>query len=226
MDDELRKSYRTLEKRLSHKGRTVTPSFISVRNKEVSATSSYLAFTSFQKTPGDLTTGDRLSPKVKVFLIPVIVLVSAAKVRKAVTTVVGKCIVNSANILNAVSMLLVLLRLVLPMKVSTASQKTPGDLTTRDLLSPKVKVFLIPVIDPLDISRNPSKEKGKKIASPSVISSSSSSSDNNEAPSFLEFYDELSDSTDLTKAQRKKRGMFKCLNRFVGTNTKYLEKQK
>ncbi|GKF35094.1 hypothetical protein Tco_0108294, partial [Tanacetum coccineum] len=37
------------------------------------------------------------------------------------------------------------------------------------------------VMDPLDISRNPSKEKGKKIASPSVISSSSSSSYNNKA---------------------------------------------
>ncbi|GJX87278.1 hypothetical protein Tco_0339292 [Tanacetum coccineum] len=57
------------------------------------------------------------------------------------------------------------------------------------------------VMDPLDISRNPSKEKGKKIASPLVISSSSSSSDDNEAPSFLEFYDELSDSEDLTKVQ-------------------------
>ncbi|GKE46634.1 hypothetical protein Tco_1477892 [Tanacetum coccineum] len=55
-------------------------------------------------------------------------------------------------------------------------------------------------LDPLDISRNPSKEKGKKIASPSVISSSSSS-DNIEAPSFLEFYDEVSYGEDLTKAQ-------------------------
>ncbi|GJS44553.1 hypothetical protein Tco_0594674 [Tanacetum coccineum] len=58
-------------------------------------------------------------------------------------------------------------------------------------------IFHEHVMDPLDISRNPSKEKGKKIASPSVISSSSSSSDDNEAPSFLEFYDELSDSEDL-----------------------------
>ncbi|GKA00707.1 hypothetical protein Tco_0673372 [Tanacetum coccineum] len=57
------------------------------------------------------------------------------------------------------------------------------------------------VMDPLDISRNPSKEKGKKIASSSVISSSSSSSDDNEAPSFLKFYDELSESENLTKAQ-------------------------
>ncbi|GKC57111.1 hypothetical protein Tco_1084709 [Tanacetum coccineum] len=82
------------------------------------------------------------------------------------------------------------------------------------------------VMDPLDISRNLSKEKGKKIVSSSVISSSSSSSNDNEAPSFLEFYDELSDSEDLTKAQYEKRGMFKCLNRYVGTITKYLEKQK
>ncbi|GJY60592.1 hypothetical protein Tco_0461249 [Tanacetum coccineum] len=82
------------------------------------------------------------------------------------------------------------------------------------------------VMDPLDISRNPSKEKGKKITSPSVISSSSSSSDDNEAPSFLEFYDELSDSEDLTKAQREKRGMFKCLNQYCSTISKYLEKQK
>ncbi|GJU43703.1 hypothetical protein Tco_1200969 [Tanacetum coccineum] len=87
-------------------------------------------------------------------------------------------------------------------------------------------IFHEHVMDSLDISRNPSKEKGKKVASPSVISSSSSSSNDNEAPSFLEFYDELSDSEDLTKAQRENRGMFKCLNRYVGTITKYLEKQK
>ncbi|GKE39675.1 hypothetical protein Tco_1463080 [Tanacetum coccineum] len=84
------------------------------------------------------------------------------------------------------------------------------------------------VMDSLDISINPSTEKGKKITYPPVISSSSSSSsfDDNEVPSFLEFYDELSDSEDLTKAQREKRGMFKCLNRYVGMITKYLKKQK
>ncbi|GJX88479.1 hypothetical protein Tco_0340493, partial [Tanacetum coccineum] len=70
------------------------------------------------------------------------------------------------------------------------------------------------VMDPLYISRNPSKEKGKRIASPSVTSSSSSSLDDNEAPSFLEFYDELFDNEDLTNAQQEKRGMFKCLNRY------------
>ncbi|GJT13211.1 hypothetical protein Tco_0860253 [Tanacetum coccineum] len=54
------------------------------------------------------------------------------------------------------------------------------------------------VMNPLYISKNPSKEKGKRIASPSVISSSSSSSDDNKAPSFLEFYDELSENEELT----------------------------
>nr|GEV15165.1 serine/threonine protein kinase SRPK1 [Tanacetum cinerariifolium] len=82
------------------------------------------------------------------------------------------------------------------------------------------------VIDHLDISRKSSKENGKKNASPLVISSSSSSSDDNEAPSFLEFYDELSNSEDLTKAQREKKGMLKCLNRYVGTITKVNHKMK
>nr|GEV55469.1 retrovirus-related Pol polyprotein from transposon TNT 1-94 [Tanacetum cinerariifolium] len=81
------------------------------------------------------------------------------------------------------------------------------------------------VMDPLDISRNPSKEKGMKIAFPLVISSFSSSSDENEGPSFLEFYDEFFDHEDLTQAQREKIGMFKCLNRYVGTIIKYLEKK-
>ncbi|GJV04989.1 hypothetical protein Tco_1338558 [Tanacetum coccineum] len=76
------------------------------------------------------------------------------------------------------------------------------------------------VMNPLDISRNPTKEKGKRVASPSASSSSSSSSDDNESPSFLEFYEKLSDNENLTDAQREKRGMFKCLNRYFGTITK------
>ncbi|GJR52600.1 hypothetical protein Tco_1403121 [Tanacetum coccineum] len=56
------------------------------------------------------------------------------------------------------------------------------------------------VMDPLYISRKPRKEKGKNVISSPVISSSSSSSDENEGPSFLKFYDELSDNEDLTKA--------------------------
>ncbi|GJZ51644.1 hypothetical protein Tco_0606159 [Tanacetum coccineum] len=60
-----------------------------------------------------------------------------------------------------------------------------------------------------DISRNPSKEKGKNVISSPVISYSSSSSDDNEGPSFLEFYDELSDSEDLTKHNKRRE---ECLN--------------
>ncbi|GKF73965.1 hypothetical protein Tco_0220297 [Tanacetum coccineum] len=76
------------------------------------------------------------------------------------------------------------------------------------LVPPASFTFHEHVMDPLNISMNPSKEKGKKIVSSSVISSSSSSSNDNEAPSFLEFYDELSDSEDSTKAQREKREVF------------------
>ncbi|GJU73474.1 hypothetical protein Tco_1264879 [Tanacetum coccineum] len=82
------------------------------------------------------------------------------------------------------------------------------------------------VTDPLDISRIPIKEKGKRIASTSASSSSSSSSDGNEAPSFLEVYEERSNNEDLTDAQREKRGMFKCLNCYFSTITKYLKNQK
>ncbi|GKE17257.1 hypothetical protein Tco_1424834 [Tanacetum coccineum] len=65
------------------------------------------------------------------------------------------------------------------------------------------------VMNPLDISRNPIKENGKRVASPSVSSSSSSSSDGNKAPSFLEFYKELSDNEDLTDPKEKRE---ECLN--------------
>ncbi|GJW36086.1 hypothetical protein Tco_0059006 [Tanacetum coccineum] len=75
------------------------------------------------------------------------------------------------------------------------------------------------VINPLDILWNPIKEKGKRVAPPSS-SSLSSSSDENEVPPFLEFHEELYDNEDLTDAQKEKKGMFKCLNRyFVKTPT-------
>ncbi|GJT17953.1 hypothetical protein Tco_0876659 [Tanacetum coccineum] len=74
-------------------------------------------------------------------------------------------------------------------------------------------------MDPLDISRNPSKEKRKRVASPLASSYLSSSSDENEAPSFLKFYKELPEDENLTNAQREKRGMFKCLNQYFGTIT-------
>ncbi|GJX93071.1 hypothetical protein Tco_0347657, partial [Tanacetum coccineum] len=81
------------------------------------------------------------------------------------------------------------------------------------------------VINPLDSSRKTIKDKGKRAAPPSS-SSSSSSSDKKEEPSLLEFYEELSDNMDLTDAQKEKREMFKCLNCYFDTITKYLKKQK
>ncbi|GKD23851.1 hypothetical protein Tco_1225554, partial [Tanacetum coccineum] len=81
------------------------------------------------------------------------------------------------------------------------------------------------VMNPLDILRKTIKDKGKRVDPPSS-SYSSSSSDENEEPSFLEVYEELSDNKDLTDEQKEKRGMFKCLNRYFDTITKYLKKQK
>nr|GEY56410.1 putative reverse transcriptase domain-containing protein [Tanacetum cinerariifolium] len=73
------------------------------------------------------------------------------------------------------------------------------------LVDPKPFTFHDRVMNLLDISRNPIKEKGKRVTSLSVSSSSSSSFDGNEASSFLEFYEELSENEDLTNAQREKR---------------------
>ncbi|GJX47153.1 hypothetical protein Tco_0272343 [Tanacetum coccineum] len=79
-------------------------------------------------------------------------------------------------------------------------------------------------MNPLDIPRKTIKDKGKRVDPPSS-SSSSSSSDENEEPSFLEFQKKLSDNENLTDEQKEKRGMFKCLNRYSDTITKYLKKE-
>ncbi|GKA45464.1 hypothetical protein Tco_0738260 [Tanacetum coccineum] len=78
------------------------------------------------------------------------------------------------------------------------------------------------VMNPLDISRKTIRDKGIRAAPPS--SSSSSSSNKDEETSSLQFYEELSDDEDLTNAQKEKRGMFKCLNRYFIKITKYLKK--
>ncbi|GKE39097.1 hypothetical protein Tco_1462502, partial [Tanacetum coccineum] len=77
------------------------------------------------------------------------------------------------------------------------------------------------VMNPLDITRNTIKNKGKRVAPPSS-SSSSSSSDENEEPSFLELYKELSNNENLADAQKEKRLMFKCLNRYFDNITKII----
>ncbi|GKD95834.1 RNA-directed DNA polymerase, eukaryota, reverse transcriptase zinc-binding domain protein, partial [Tanacetum coccineum] len=81
------------------------------------------------------------------------------------------------------------------------------------------------IMNPLDISRKTIKDKGKRADPPSSYSSTSSY-DENETSSFLEFYEELSDNEELTDEQKEKRWMFKCLNCYFDTITKYLKKQK
>ncbi|GKE01543.1 hypothetical protein Tco_1389526 [Tanacetum coccineum] len=164
MKEDLRESYRTLEKRLFHEGRLVTPSFIEANN-----------------------------------MLPSFSAVS----------------LKSFLILNEPICPRFVVEFYRSLEVKRDEEERPYIEFT----------FHERVMDPLDISKNARKEKGKKIASPSVTSSSSLLFDDNEAQSFLEFYDELSDNKDLTKAQREKRGMFKCLNCYVSTITKYLKKQ-
>nr|GFA55295.1 hypothetical protein [Tanacetum cinerariifolium] len=166
MDEELRDSYRTLEKCLFHEGRVVIPSFI--------AKNDMLPF--FQAI--DYLPRVHRSRQMD------------EELRDSYRTL-EKCLFHEGRVV------------------------IPSFIAENDML---------PFFQAIDISRNPSTKKEKKIASPSVISSSSSSFDDNEAPSFLEFYDELSDSEDLTKAQREKRGMFKCLNRYVvSPNDSYVQ---
>ncbi|GJX85092.1 hypothetical protein Tco_0335866 [Tanacetum coccineum] len=86
-------------------------------------------------------------------------------------------------------------------------------------------IFHERVINPLDILWNPIKEKGKRVAPPSS-SSLSSSSDENEVPPFLEFYEELYDNEDLTDAQKEKKGMFKCLNRYFESSNEEHQNEK
>ncbi|GJY37743.1 hypothetical protein Tco_0424107 [Tanacetum coccineum] len=265
MDEELMESYRTLEKRLFHEGRIVTPSFISENNM--------LPFFQAVGLESFLTLNEPICPRFvvefyhKTFYSSKWSLNSLDDhpksnffspkhdlVKKAITTPRT----TQAQLLRDPNKLYIddihpnlkgwelffkenfFCSIDKRNKEVIKKRKGPmpfAMLLTRlfnHILKTNPQAIVRParftfheyVMDPLDILRNPSKEKGKKIASTSVIFSSSSSSSDNEAPSFLEFYDELSDSEDLTKAQREKRGMFKCLNRYVGTITKYMEKQK
>ncbi|GJT29173.1 hypothetical protein Tco_0909448 [Tanacetum coccineum] len=254
MDEELRESYRILEKRLFHERRIVTPSFIAENNM--------LPFFQAIGFEPFLTLNEPICPRFVVKFyhslevkrneldIPYIEFKLGPKhdiVKKAITTPK----VTQAQLLRDPNKLYIddirpdlkgwelffnenfFCSIDKRNKVKTCTAYMLYYLTIRrkfnftlmiiyqmEEVIKKCKV-IVPiarftfhehVMDPLDISRNLSIEKGKKISSPPVISSSSLSSNDNEAPSFLEFYDELSDSEDLTNAQREKRGMFKCLN--------------
>ncbi|GJW64864.1 hypothetical protein Tco_0116748 [Tanacetum coccineum] len=252
MDEQLRKSYCTLEKRLFHEGRIVTPSFIAENNM--------LPYFQAIGLEPFLTLNEPICPRFVVEFYHILEVkrdeelhpyIEFKLVKKAITiprTTQAQllrdpnqlyiddihldlkgwelffkenffCSFDKRNKVKACTAYM-LYYLTIGRKFNFTSML----IYRMEEVIKKCKGSHF--MDPLDISRNYTKKKGKKIASPLVISSSFSSSDDNEAPSFLEFYDELSDIEDLTKAQREKRGMFKCLNRYVGTITKYLKKQK
>nr|GEW98467.1 hypothetical protein [Tanacetum cinerariifolium]GEX11539.1 hypothetical protein [Tanacetum cinerariifolium] len=157
MDEDLRESYHTLEKRLFHKGRIVTPSFIAENNM----------LPSFKAIGRDsfLTLNEPICPRFVV-------------------------------------------KFYHSLEVKRNEEEHPYIEFKLDQFTFEF-TFHECVMDPLEISRYLSKEKGKRVAFPSVISSSSSSSNDNEAPSFLEFYDELSDNEDLLKPNERTE---ECLN--------------
>ncbi|GJU76655.1 hypothetical protein Tco_1273725 [Tanacetum coccineum] len=243
MDEDLRESYHTLEKRLFHEGRFVTPSFILANNM----------LPSFQAVGIEpfLTLNEPICPRFVVEFYHGLEVKRDEEECPYIEFKLGQFTFKlTSSQLSRIFQTPYALETFYTSEWSLNSlddhpnikNKRDGPMpfamlltrlynhifqTNPQAISPLARfTFHECVMDPLEISRNPSKEKGKRIASPSVTSSSSSSSNDNEALSFLEFYDELSDNEDLTKAQREQRGMFKCLNLYVVTITKYLKKQK
>nr|GEX72057.1 hypothetical protein [Tanacetum cinerariifolium] len=210
-DEEVRESYRRLESHLFYEGRFVTPSFIEANNM----------LPTFQAVGLEcfLTLDETIFPRFRSCKCThrIHALYLTIKRNFNFTLMILYRMEEVKNKSNDLMPFATLLTRLYNHILRTNPQA---------IVPPNRFVFHDRVMNPLDISRNPIKEKGKRVASPSVSSSSSLSSDENEAPSFLEFFEELSDNEDLTDAEREKREMFKCLNRYFGTITKYLNNQK
>ncbi|GJT77251.1 hypothetical protein Tco_1043976 [Tanacetum coccineum] len=188
MDEELRESYRILEKRLFHEGRIVTPSFIAENNM--------LPFFQAIGFEPFLTLNEPICPR---FVVEFYHSLEVKRNELDIPYIEFK-LGESMHCIHAL----------LPNHWKKVQLHFDDYLSNGGSHKEMQRfTFHEHVMDPLDISRNPSTEKGKKIASPLVISSLSSSSDDNEAPSFLEFYDELSESEDLTKHNERRE---ECLN--------------
>nr|GEW46628.1 hypothetical protein [Tanacetum cinerariifolium] len=231
MDEDLRESYRTLEQRLFHEGRFVTPSFIKAKNM----------LPSFQDICLEpfLTLNEPICPRFVVEFYHSLEVKRDEEERPYIEFKLGqftfeldlpqlspifqtpytlKTFYTNEWSLNSLdnhpnS------RFFCPkhdLRMKQVTNKYDGPMPFVMLLTRLYNHILqinpqsiIPlarftfherVMNPLYITRNPRKEKGKKVASPSVTFSSSSSSDDNKAPSFLEFYEELSDNEDLTNS--------------------------
>nr|GEY98174.1 retrovirus-related Pol polyprotein from transposon TNT 1-94 [Tanacetum cinerariifolium] len=232
MDEDLRESYCTLEKRLFHEGRFVTPSFIEASNMLLSFQAVGLEpfltldepnrfvvkFCQSLKVKRDEDEHPYIEFKLGQFTFKYLVNACTAYMLYYITI---------KRKFNFTTMILYRME---DVKKNNNATMTFVILLTRlynhILRTNPQAIFLLNrftfherVMNPLDILRNPTKGKGKKVASPWASSSSSSLFDGNEAPSFLDFYEELFDNEDLTDAQREKQGMFKCLNRYFGTIT-------
>ncbi|GJU67507.1 hypothetical protein Tco_1253766 [Tanacetum coccineum] len=240
MNEEVRESYRHLESRLFHEGRFITLSFIKAKKCMIlsrkNITIPRTTQTQLKRDPNKLHIND-ISLELRgweLFFREIFFCTLGNRDYVNACTTYMLYYLTIKIKFNFTSMILY--------RMAELKNKSNGPMPFAMLLTrlynhilrtnpqaivlPNRFTFYDHVMNHLEISRNPIKEKGKRVASPLVSSSSSSSSDGNEAPSFLEFYEELSDNEDQTDAQKEKRGIFKCLNRYFWIITKYLKNQK
>ncbi|GJY25641.1 hypothetical protein Tco_0400367 [Tanacetum coccineum] len=233
MDDDIRESYRTLKECIIHEGRFVTPSFIEQNNMPHFQAIGLESF---------LTLDEPICPR---FVTEFYHSLEVKRSRDDYPYIEFK-LGNRDHINACTAYMLYYLKIkkkfnltaMILLRMEGFKKNTYGRMPYAMLLIRLFKHILqsnpqsiVPfcsftyherVMNPLDISRKTIKDEGKRADPPS----SSSSSDENKEPSILEFYEELYDSEDLTDEQKEKIGMFKCLNRYFDTITKYLKKQK
>ncbi|GKE71489.1 hypothetical protein Tco_1529561 [Tanacetum coccineum] len=137
MDEELRESYRTLEKHIFHEGRTVTPSFISENNM--------LPLFQVVGLEPFLTLNEPICSRFVVEFYHSLEVKRDEELRPYIEFKLGQFTFKLTP--SRLSQILQTPH-ALETFCTRKCQKTPGDLTTGDRLSPKVKVFLIPVIEP------------------------------------------------------------------------------
>nr|GEU65981.1 hypothetical protein [Tanacetum cinerariifolium] len=180
IDKDIRESYHTLEDRLFHEGRFVTPSFIEQNN--MLPPFQAIGVESFLKLD---------EPICRCFMTE---FYHSLDVKEVVTTIstLNSSLDFKKSSYGPMPYAILLTRLFKHMLQSNPQSIVPfGSFTYHEH-----------VMNPLDILRKTIKDKGKRVAPP-LSSSSSSSSDENKEPSFLEFYEELSNNKDLTDAQKK-----------------------
>ncbi|GJS92046.1 hypothetical protein Tco_0774682 [Tanacetum coccineum] len=223
MDEDLRESYHHVEGRLFHEGRLVTPSFIEANNM----------LPSFQAVGLEpfLTLNEPIYPR---FVVELYHSLKVKRDEEERWELFFKdnlfCTLSNrkhVNVCTAYMLYYLTIKrkfhftLMILYRMEEIKSKCDGPMpfamlltrlynhilqTNPQAIAPLARfTFHERVMNPLDISRNHTKERRKKVASPSASSSSSSSSDDNEAPPFHELYKELPDNEDLTNAQRDKR---------------------